>query len=374
MDAFFASVEQADHPSWRGQPVIVGSDPTKRGVVSTCSYEARKFGVHSAMPSRTAYALCPKGIFVRPNMARYEDVSRQIFDIFLNITPFVERVSIDEAFLDISGVIHLHGSARAVGEKLRDEVRKKFSITCSVGIGPNRLLAKLGSEEGKPNGLVEMPFEKDAILSFLAPRPVGVLWGIGEQTEARLKHFGIVTCADLQRAPLARLERILASRHAAESAHRLAMGESDERVFYEEERAQSVSREFTFPEDETDRGKIRQKLLELVVDVGRVFRRERRWARTARLKLRDEAFQTRTRQAAFDSPARDDISFREKALELFEKEPIGALRLIGFGVANFQDDADERGPSLFASPDDEKRRKRERLSDALDALHDRGLV
>ncbi len=374
MDAFFASVEQADHPSWRGKPVIVGSDPTKRGVVSTCSYEARKFGVHSAMPSRTAYALCPKGIFVRPNMARYEEVSRQIFELFRNITPFVERVSVDEAFLDISGVIHLHGSARAVGEKLRDEVRKKFSLTCSVGIGPNRLLAKLGSEEGKPNGLVEMPFEKDAILSFLAPRPVGVLWGIGEQTEARLKHFGIVTCADLQRAPLARLERILASRHAAESAHRLAMGESDERVFYEEERAQSVSREFTFPEDETDRGKIRQKLLELVVDVGRVFRRERRWARTARLKLRDEAFQTRTRQAAFDTPARDDISFREKALELFEKEPIGSLRLIGFGVANFQDDADERGPSLFASPDDEKRRKRERLSDALDALHDRGLV
>jgi len=228
-------------------------------------------------------------------------------------------------------------------------------------------LAKLGSEEGKPNGLVEMPFERESILSFLAPRPVGVLWGIGEQTEARLKHFGIVTCADLQRAPLARLERILASRHAAESAHRLAMGESDERVFYEEERAQSVSREFTFPEDETDRGKIRQKLLELVVDVGRMFRRERRWARTARLKLRDEAFQTRTRQAAFDTPARDDISFREKALELFEKEPIGSLRLIGFGVANFQDDADERGPSLFASPDDEKRRKRERLSDALDA-------
>lgn len=374
MDAFFASVEQADHPAWRGKPVIVGADPTKRGVVSTCSYEARTFGVHSAMPSRTAYALCPTGIFVRPNMARYEEVSRRIFDVFRNVTPFVERVSVDEAFLDISGVIHLHGSARAVGEKLREDVRRAFGLTCSVGIGPNRLLAKLGSEEKKPDGLFVTPFEEDEILAFLAPRPVGVLWGIGAKTEARLRHFGIVTCADLQRTPLARLERILASRHAAEAAQRLSRGESDAHVFYEEERAQSVSREFTFPEDETDRAKIRQKLLEIVADVGRTFRREKRWARTARLKLRDEAFQTRTRQAAFAVPARDDISFREKALELFEKEPVGALRLIGFGVANIQDEADAQGPGLFASPDDERRRKRERLSDALDALHDRGLL
>ena len=373
MDAFFASVELLHHPEWRGRPLIVGSGPHERGVVSTCSYEARRYGVHSAMPSRTAYAKCPQAIFVRPHMALYEEVSAKAFEVFEHYTPFVEGVSIDEAFLDISGSIHLYGSAKALGEALRREIRATCGVTCSVGIAPNRLLAKIGSEQNKPDGLTLMPFEPNAIAAFLAPKPVGILWGIGKKTEALLRPYGIAVCGDLQRLSSDRLATILGSRDAAESLRAYAFGRADDAVHWEPGEEKSVSREHTFDEDESNREVVRAKLLELVVDVGRRFRAEARWARTARLKLRDADFNTITRQAPFDAPARDDLTFREKALALFDRERFGAVRLVGFGVTNIQDSPDDDAPALFASPDDERRQKRERLSAALDALRDRGL-
>lgn len=374
MDAFFASVELLHHPEWRGKPVIVGSGPHERGVVSTCSYEARKFGVHSAMPSRTAYERCPHAIFVRPNMHLYQEVSDKVFEIFGHYTPFVEGVSIDEAFLDISGTIHLYGSARTLGEALRREIRETCGVTCSVGIAPNRLLAKIGSELNKPDGLTLMPFEPDEIARFLAPRPLGILWGIGKKTAAALRPYGLNTCGDLQRTPAARLEKILGSRSAAESLKDQALGRASDVVNYEPADEKSVSREHTFDEDTSDREEIRAKLLELVEEVGHRFRAVPRWARTARIKLRDAGFNTITRQAAFDLPARDDITFREKALALFDREPITSVRLVGFGVTNFQDTPDDLGPTLFPTPEDGRRQKRERLSAALDALRDRGLM
>ena len=374
MDAFFASVELLHHPEWRGKPVIVGSGPHERGVVSTCSYEARKFGVHSAMPSRTAYERCPHAIFVRPNMHLYQEVSDKVFEIFGHYTPFIEGVSIDEAFLDISGTIHLYGSARTLGEALRREIRETCGVTCSVGIAPNRLLAKIGSELNKPDGLTLMPFEPDEIASFLAPRPLGILWGIGKKTAAALRPYGLNTCGDLQRTPAARLEKILGSRSAAESLKDQALGRASDVVNYEPADEKSVSREHTFDEDTSDREEIRAKLLELVEEVGHRFRAVPRWARTARIKLRDAGFNTITRQAAFDLPARDDITFREKALALFDREPITSVRLVGFGVTNFQDTPDDLGPTLFPTPEDGRRQKRERLSAALDALRDRGLM
>ena len=374
MDAFFASVELLHHPEWRGKPVIVGSGPHERGVVSTCSYEARKFGVHSAMPSRTAYERCPHAIFVRPNMHLYQEVSDKVFEIFGHYTPFIEGVSIDEAFLDISGTIHLYGSARTLGEALRREIRETCGVTCSVGIAPNRLLAKIGSELNKPDGLTLMPFEPDEIARFLAPRPLGILWGIGKKTAAALRPYGLNTCGDLQRTPAARLEKILGSRSAAESLKDQALGRASDVVNYEPADEKSVSREHTFDEDTSDRGEIRAKLLELVEEVGHRFRAVPRWARTARIKLRDAGFNTITRQAAFDLPARDDITFREKALALFDREPITSVRLVGFGVTNFQDTPDDLGPTLFPTPEDGRRQKRERLSAALDALRDRGLM
>lgn len=378
MDAFFASVEQLHHPQWRGKPVIVGAGPHERGVVSTCSYEARKYGVRSAMPSRTAYQLCPAGIFVAPNMRLYKEVSDKAFEVFEHYTPYVESVSIDEAFLDIAGTIHLYESARRLGEELRAEVKRTCGVTCSVGIAPNRLLAKIGSEEAKPDGLFVMPEGEQEIAAFLARKPVGVLWGVGKKTVEALKPYGITTCGDIQRLDTRQLASILGSSSAAESLRAYAFGLSDDRVYWEGEDEKSVSHEHTFGEDVSDRDEVRRTLLALADRTGHRFRREERWARTAKLKLRDAAFNTMTRQTPFPRPSRDDMSFREAALSLFDAAwPVGrrmCVRLIGFGVTNIQSTPNDGEPTLFAAPEDEARIKRERLSAALDSLRDRGLI
>lgn len=375
MDAFFAAVEQRDHPEWRGKPVIVGSGPHERGVVSTCSYEARKFGVRSAMPSRTAYAKCPHGIFVKPRMHVYSEVSKVAFEVFAKYSPFVEGVSVDEAFLDITGTAHLFGGMVPLAEKLRADIKSACGVTCSVGLAPNRLLAKLASEQNKPDGLFVMPFDADAIREFLAPKSVKILWGVGGKTAALLERYGYRTCADIQNTDPRFLERILGE-VSATSIRNHAFGIDLSTVAREDEAEKSVSREHTFSTDERDREQVRKALLELVEDVGRRFRTEERWARTAKLKLRDGMFNTITRQASFERPARDDMSFRHLILELFDREwPYGAkrtVRLIGFGVTNFTDRPESSQPDLFGeSPIDEQMKKRERLAAALDAIHRR---
>ncbi len=385
MDAFFASVEVLHHPEWRGKPVIVGAPPHERGVVSTCSYEARRFGVHSAMPSRTAYERCPQGIFTPVHMDWYKEVSRQAFDVFEHYTPFIEGVSIDEAFLDVTGTLHLYGGdAVKMGEALRAEVAKVCGVTCSVGIGPNRLLAKIGSDQKKPNGLTLMPFEPEAIAAFLRPKPIGILWGVGEKTERLLRPYGITTCGDVQRLNEAQLKAILKSESAADVLRRYAFGIDSSVVAWEETEEKSVSREYTFGEDEAMREVVRAKLLELVQEVGRRFRKvEGRWARTARIKVRDAEFNTVTRQISFEGgAARDDQSFRQAALELFDAFwPVAAgnrfrkIRLIGFGVTNFQAHDEDAGMfDLFEDKRRERRQKNERLSATLDALHEKGLM
>ena len=256
MDAFFASVEQRDHPAWRGLPVIVGAGPHERGVVSTCSYEARVFGVRSAMPSRTAYEKCPHGIFVKPRMRVYQEVSAQVFEILGHYSPFVEGVSVDEAFLDISGTVHLFGDARTLGERLRAEVRAACGLTCSVGIAPNRLLAKIGSEEAKPDGLFVTPFGPDAIRAWLAPQPVRILWGVGRRTNELLAKYGYRTCGDLQEADPRFLARVLGE-PASRAIRAHACGEDASAVVWEDEAEKSVSREHTFGVDEADRAAVR---------------------------------------------------------------------------------------------------------------------
>ena len=374
MDAFFASVELLAHPEWRGKPLVVGAGPHERGVVSTCSYEARKYGVHSAMPSRTAYALCPHAIFTYPHMELYQKTSDKVFEIFSHYTPYVEGVSIDEAFLDITGSIHLHGSSQALGEALRREIRETCGVTCSVGIAPNRLLAKIGSEQHKPDGLTMMPFEPDAIAAFLAPKPIGILWGVGKATVEALKPYGVTTCGDVQRWAKAHGPDGLIPAGLIE----YAFGRCDDTVYWEESAEKSVSREYTFDEDELDREKVRVKLLELVEEVGLRFRRDRRWATTARLKVRDAAFNTFTRQLPFPRPSRDDIAFRKSALALFDvafpdRTSSPPTRLIGFGVTGIVSSPETTDQlSLFEDPEDVSRVKHERLSAALDALRERG--
>ncbi len=377
LDAFFASAELTRHPEWRGKPVVVGSGPHERGVVSTCSYEARRFGVHSAMPSRTAYERCPNAIFTPPDMPFYHAISKRAFAVFEDYSPFVEAVSVDEAFLDITGTIHLHDDVIRLGEALRADVFRACGVTCSVGIAPNRLLAKIGSEQNKPDGLTLMPFEPNAIAAFLAPKPVGILWGVGHKTIDALKPYGITTCRNLQQTPVERLAAILGPA-AAHHLHEYAFGRSSDRVARDDENEKSVSREHTFAFDEPNREVVRARLLALVEDVGRRFRRETRWARTARLRLRDASFKTFTRQAQFPSPARDDTAFRAAAINLFDRIwPNDArrrtVRLVGFGVADFQQSPDDDAPSLFTDPHDENRERRERLSQAIDFLHDKGL-
>lgn len=375
MDAFFAAIEQRDHPEWRGKPVIVGAGPHERGVVSTCSYEARKFGVRSAMPSRTAFAKCPHGIFVRPRMHVYQEVSDVAFEVFARFSPFIEGVSVDEAFLDVTGTAHLFGGMKPLAEKLRAEIHTACGVTCSVGLAPNRLLAKIASEQNKPNGLFVMPFDPEGIRAFLAPKPIRILWGVGGKTADLLERYGYRTCADLQNADPRFLSRVLGDA-AAESIRNHAFGIDDSGVAYEPAEEKSVSREHTFPEDERDRETVRATLLELVEEVGRRFRREERWARTAKIKLRDGFFNTLTRQASFERPARDDISFRHLMLELFDREwPPGTrrtVRLVGFGVTNITDEPPTEEADLFGiSPEAEKMKKRERLAAALDAIHRR---
>ena len=375
MDAFFASVEQRDHPEWRGKPVIVGSGPHERGVVSTCSYEARKFGVHSAMPSRTAYEKCPHAVFVKPDMKAYAETSERVFGIFGRFTPFVEAVSIDEAFLDVTGSAHLFGGPVPLAEKLRAAVRAECGVTCSVGVAPNRLLAKIASEQRKPDGLFAMPFAQADIEAFLAPQPAGILWGVGKKTAETLARYGYRTCGDIQRADMRFLKRVLGE-SAAESIRAHAFGLDDSAVCADGGEEKSVSREHTFAEDESDRETVRRVLAGLAGEVGRRFRRESRWAATGKLKLRDADFNTITRQAKFPLAARDDISFRHMALGLFDREwPEGAsntVRLVGFGVSDFRDSPEEPEAELFATPLSDlagKMKKRERLSAALDAIH-----
>ena len=393
MDAFFASVELLNHPEWRGKPLVVGAKPDERGVVSTCSYEARKFGIHSAMPSACAYKLCPHAIFTHPNMELYNEVSRKAFEAFYRFSPFVEAVSIDEAFIDITGSIHLFSdkknsfsnssvdlaAAKRLGEELKNDIDRTCSLTCSVGIAPNRLLAKIGSEWNKPNGLTLMPFNPDEAAAMLQPKKASILWGVGEKTVEQLKPYGIVTCGDIQRLAasspdsggLVGILGEVAARTLVEFAH----GRSDDKVYWQESEEKSVSREHTFSKDEYDMNNVRRKLIELVCDVGTRFRRETRWANTAKIKIRDSFFQTFTRQMKFPSPASDEQSFKEAALKLFDKEKhlLHGVRLIGFGVGDFVSSPEETQMSLFEDKSASERLKRENLSRALDSLRERGI-
>ncbi|MCL1856313.1 MAG: DNA polymerase IV, partial [Kiritimatiellaeota bacterium] len=244
MDAFFAAIEQRDHPEWKGMPVIVGASPYERGVISTCSYEARKFGVRSAMPSREAGRLCPHGIYVRPRMAHYEAVSRQVFQIFERYTPWVEGVSCDEAFLDVTGARSLFGAPEAIATRIQDDFRRELHLTGSVGIARNMFLAKLASEMNKPDGQTRVPDEPDAIKAFLAPLPIKKLWGVGPVTATLLNQSGYQTVRDIQCASLGRLTQLLGE-SLATHLFRLAHGDDDRTVSPDHEE-KSISREHTF--------------------------------------------------------------------------------------------------------------------------------
>lgn len=372
MDAFFAAVEQREHPEWRGKPVIVGSGPHERGVVSTASYEARKFGVHSAMPSREAYRLCPHGIFTPGNHRLYSEVSAQIFDIFYRFTPFVEGLSCDEAFLDVYGSFKLFGSAFEIGEKIRKAIREELHLTASVGVATNKFLAKLASDMNKPDGITEVPTDPREIQRFLAPLSVRSIYGVGGTLAKHLNLLGIRTIGDLQNTPLKALVGLLGE-NTAEHLYSLAFG-VDSREVINERVEKSISREYTFGEDTTDKEGIRQVLLELASDVGAQLRASGKYASTVKLKLRWSDFRTITRQRTLPFVICDDFSIRDAALELFSQQNIEApIRLIGIGVSGLVDELAPSDPqlTLFDDPSTERSEetlKKERLSKTLDDL------
>lgn len=366
MDAFFASVEQLDNPDLRGKPVVVGAPPDQRGVVAAASYEARRYGIHSAMPSREAGKLCPDAVFVSPNFKRYKTVSDQVFIIFENFTPLVEPLSIDEAFLDVSGVHHLFGTGAEIAHKIKERVLQDTGLVASVGVAGNKFLAKLASDLEKPDGLTVVPQDPDEIRAFLAPLPVKRLWGVGKVMQKTLAETGIHTIADLQEMELKKLSDLLG---ASFSEHLLALAHGqDDRDLELEREEKSISREYTYLEDCSEPERLERKLLDLVGDVGSSLRAAGKYARVARMKLRWQGFKTITRQRPFARPSSDDYSLRHMALDLFRAEQLTKpVRLIGFGVTRLTEDRDTPQLDLFASEDADLE-KHERLSEAVDSL------
>ena len=358
MDAFFASVEQRDHEEYRGKPVIVGG-LGNRGVVSTASYEARKFGVHSAQAMAIARRLCPNAIFLHPDHARYSDVSRQIFSILSRFSPVIEQLSIDEGFLDLTGMERLMDSPRAYGESIKAAVREETGLTASVGIAPNKFLAKLASDLEKPDGLVVIrPEDVDKVL---APLPVSRIFGVGKKTGARLAALGFKTIGQLAAADRGKLVQAFGNRMASQLlalAHGL-----DDRPVEPRRAAQSIGREETFDEDIRSREEAERVLLALSEEVGWRLRRKGLFARTITLKVRLGSFDTFTRQQTLPEPiAYDEDIFREAQtlFRAFPMPPGQGIRLLGVSAGNLSEGGEV---SLF---DDHE--KKDRLYGAIDNL------
>jgi len=368
MDAFFAAVEQRDRPELRGKPVIVGAPPDQRGVVSTCSYEARVFGVHSAMPSREAFRRCPQGIFLAPRMERYEQASHQVFEIIGRFSPLIEPLSIDEAFIDVSGARTLFGSGTEIAQKIRAAIRKEVGLAASIGVAHNKFLAKLACEKAKPDGLFAVPDGADEVVRFLAALKAGALWGVGKVTRETLERAGFRTVGDIQNADPAYLTRLLGE-SLASHLRALSFGE-DARDVETVSEEKSLSREYTFLEDCKSRETVREVLKGLVDEVGRRVRAHGHYATVGRLKLRWADFRTITRQAPFETAVCDDFSLRAMALRLFDAERlIQPVRLVGFGVSGFCAGRSEQLSLFDTAP--ATREKRERLCRTVDALREK---
>jgi DNA polymerase-4 len=361
LDAFFASVEQRDRPELRGRPVIVGGGgPTDRGVVSAASYEARAFGVHSAMPLRTAGALCPQGIFLPVDGRKYMSVSKEVMAILRRFTPLVEPISIDEAFLDVTGTEGLFGDGETVGRKIREAIRAELDLTASVGVATTKLVAKIASDLRKPDALVVVPPGGEA--AFLAPLPITRLWGVGERTAGPLRELGVTTIGDLASIEPALLERRFGKNGAALAAR--ARGRDADPVA-EREPAKTIGHEHTFDVDTSDRDVIERTLLAMSDGVSGRLREAGLKAGTVIVKIRDSSFRTITRQKALSEPTDLTEPIWRAALDLARPEVRGMrVRLIGVTASHL---GEREQMSLFESTDSRRRR----LVEAEDAIRHR---
>jgi DNA polymerase IV len=364
MDAFYAAIEQRDRPELRGKPVIVGGDGP-RSVVSTCSYEARKFGVHSAMPGTRARKLCPDGIFVPPRMDAYTKTSRIIQDIFHHYTPLVEPLSLDEAFLDVTGSFRMFSDGETIARAIKSDVLRDTELTISVGVAPCKYVAKVASDLDKPDGLVMV--EADSVLAFLAPLSISRLWGAGKETQARLGALGFKRIGDIQERSLDELQRMLGD---ASGLHFYNMSRGDDdRPVVSSRDAKSVSQESTFGTDLTDETECHNILIKQSDQVGRRLRKAGLLGRTIRIKVRDGDFNTLTRQCGVP-PTDNDFVIRQAALQLFDAVWNGrtGIRLLGVGVGNLASQSQPVQDDLFSKADNEKDGK---VLDAIDHIRDR---
>ncbi len=370
MDAFYASVEQRDHPELRGRPVAVGGSGS-RGVVSAASYEARVFGVHSAMPSFEARERCPELVFVRGDMGLYSRESKRVFEIFREFSPSVEGLSLDEAFLDLTGSERLMGPPREVGERLRARVRAELDLPVSVGIGPVKMVAKIASGAAKPDGLCEV--RPDEVRAFLDPLPVRAIWGVGAVAEERLRAAGFETVGDLARAPDRRLEKLLGD--WGRQVGGLARGR-DVREIEPYRAAVSYSEENTFGSDVGDRAVLESTILTHAESVARRLRRDHVQARTVVLKWKEgtrvapgpRGYPQHTRRVTLPEPTDDGDLIARAARELLDRAALDQpVRLLGVGCTNLIGERPQQ-LGLFASPEKEKRGQ---LNRALDEIVDR---
>ena len=365
MDAFYASVETRDQPELQGRPVIVGGTPEGRGVVAAANYVARKHGVHSAMPAARAKRLCPHAVFLPPRMEYYGSVSRQIRDIFHRFTPLVEPLSLDEAFLDVTGSQSLFGTSIEIGRQIKQEISDHLQLVASVGVAPNKFLAKLASDQEKPDGFVVI--DPDQVQQFLDPLPVGRIWGVGRVTGQVIERLGVTTIHDLRDLPLKTLQQ-----HFGEYGRRLwelSRGIDERRVVPDRE-AKSVSHETTFAEDIDDMEVLRAWTIELTEQVARRLRRHNLRGRTIHLKVRFSDFQTITRSTTLSRPTNVTQEIWQTANEMLSNRlPTKhlAVRLLGVGISGF-DKLDQTQRSFL---NDEDHAAQTHLDQAADQIHEK---
>lgn len=331
MDAFYAAIEIRDNPSLKGKPVIIGALPHQRGVVSTCSYEARKFGIRSAMNIKDAYQRCPDGVYLRPSFEKYEAVSSQIRKILLEFTDIAEFVALDEGYLDITYTSHLFGGPEQIAWEIKKRIKNELQLTCSVGIGYNMMTAKLASEEKKPDGFYKImnPEDLDALI---LGRPVSVIYGVGKKTREILEKYGIFTVKDLRQLDVSFLKSLLGS-HGID-IYNMCRG-IDHREVTPNEEAKSYGRETTYQENTNDFNFIRNTLKEIVKELALLLKQEKKWCRTVTLKIKFSDMNSITRSQTVEEPINDTNTIYNIACKLLDKvERNRYIRLVGLSLSN----------------------------------------
>ncbi|MCG3119526.1 MAG: DNA polymerase IV [bacterium] len=368
MDAFYAAVEQLDHPAYRGKPVVVGADPkggSGRGVVATCSYEARQFGIHSAMPISQAYRRCPQAVFVFPRFPRYTEISRQVMRLLQEYSPQLLQISIDEAFIDITQTANFHGGAKVLAEKIKARIKNEVGLTASVGVAPNMFIAKVASDLRKPDGLTICAAGQEK--NFLAPLPVKKLWGVGPKTEAHLQKMGFSTIGQIAQCP----QKLLAEKLGKWGAHlwELANG-IDERPVEDWGPRKSISQEHTYDQDVADSKIVEQTIWKIADGLSADMRNADLKGQVLTLKIRLEGFETFTRQRKLPEFTNDAETMRQLALEIFRNfDRRGKkVRLIGLGMSHLNNVGGEQ-LSLFQTAEQTRRDKVAGLLDAVRAKH-----